>query len=219
MIAERALAIAGPDARLVGRPTSDVAHVHVGPLSPSGRYVPLSGRAVCRSRTRQLTVLPERRSSLTPPEPGSRRVCARCSARLSSCSKGVNGRRAEPCTHRTDYSSRYGHLTRRDFWAQAVMAETLTELEHVAHLSLVVLGHAECDLPLPVHHEGIDGASLTELLGRLRERLADYPNRHLGEAFTALVESGYAQAKAQRQATWREREERIRRVGFVNATT
>ena len=218
MIHEAALAAAGPGALLVARPAG-VAHVYAGPLTPSGRFAAASGRTVCRARTRRLSVLPEHPSSLAPREPGSKRLCVRCSARLSSC-KGVNDRRAEvPCTHRTEYRRRYGSLAPRDFYAQALMAETLDELEQLAHLSLVVLGHARCDQPMPVTHEGYASGSLTQLLGRLRERLADHPNRHLSEAFTALVESGYAQAKADRHAVWAEREDRIRRLGFINATT
>lgn len=222
MIAEKALAIAGPGAHLVARPAGDVAHVYTGPLTPSRRYVPRTGRTVCRAHTRRLEVLPERRSSLAL-EPGSLRVCARCSARLStwssagSCS-GVNGRRAE-LLHRSDYARRYAGLTRRDFWGQAVMAESLDELDRVAHLSLVVLGHAECDLPLPVHHEGIPGQSLTELLGGLRERLAGYPNRAAGLRLNDLVAAGAEKAARERHNAWREREARIRRLGFVNATT
>lgn len=218
MIHEKALALAGPGALLVARPAG-VAHVYTGPLTPSGRYAAAAGQTVCRARTRRLTVLPERPSSLAPRETGSPRLCARCSARLASC-KGVNARRAEPpCIHRSHYRRRYAALTLRDLWAQAVMAETLDELEAVAHLSLVLHGHAACDRPMPVSHEGYHAASFTELLGNLRERLAGYPNAHLGEEFRALVESSYAQAKAERHAAWQEREAAIRHLGFVNATT
>lgn len=216
MIAEAALAAAGPDAHLAHRPAG-VLHVYVGPTTPAG-YVPRRNRPVCRAYTRQLRTIPqsERRSSLDPqPVP---RVCARCSARLSSC-KGVNARRAEPvCVHRDDFRRRYADLTRRDLWAQVVMAETVQELDAIAHLSLILLGHAVCEQPLPVSHEGYRAPSLTRLIGETRERLADYPNRDRGEALTALVETGYAQAKASRKATWQEREDRIKRLGFVAAT-
>jgi hypothetical protein len=123
----------------------------------------------------------------------------------------------QPCTHRTDYAYRYAGLTRRDVWAQVVMAETLAELEHIAHVSLVVLGHQVCQAPLPVSHEGLHAASLTELIGRRREALAGYPNRGRSEALNALIASGYAQAKAERAALHKEREDRIRRLGFTNA--
>jgi hypothetical protein len=138
---------------------------------------------------------------------------------MASC-PGVNARRAEPvCAHRDDFRRRYADLTRRDLWAQLVMAETVEELEAVAHLSLLLLGHAACQDPLPVAHEGYRARSLTELIGDTRERLAGYPNRGRADSWQALVESGYAQAKAERKATWQEREDRIQRLGFINATT
>lgn len=214
MIAEAALATAGPDSCLVGRPTTDVAHVYVGPLTPSG-FVPRRSRPVCRARTRRLAVLPERQTSLVC-DASTRRVCARCSACLA---RRRAGQAEPPCTTRAEFSLRYAGLTRRDLWAQAVMAETLEEINAVAHLSLVVLGHHACQQPLPVSHEEHHAGSLTELIGRRREHLAGFPNRHRSDALQALIETGYAQAKAERKAAWQDREDRIRRLGFINATT
>lgn len=214
MITETALTIAGPTAVLVGRPAG-VAHVYVGPLTPSERFVPRGARAVCRAHTRRLAVLPERQTSLVC-DPNAPRMCARCVARLSSSD---DRRAASPCIHYTDYRTTYAALTWRDLWAQAVMAETLTELEHVAHLSLVVLGHDACERRLPVSHEEIPGNTLNELIGYARERLADYPNRARSEAITQLILTGYAQAKAERAAAWKNREDLIARIGFTNATT
>ncbi|MDN4174695.1 hypothetical protein QWY28_17165 [Nocardioides sp. SOB77] len=215
MIAEAALHAAGPDAVLVARPTG-VAHIYTGPLTPGGS-VPRRCRPACGAHTRRLTVIPssERRSSLDPSTAIT--VCARCSARLS---RQMRDRRAEPNpVTATDYRNTYGDLTRRDLWADAVMAETLEEIEAVAHLSLVLLGHPACEQPLPVAHvETQPARTLTQLIGHIRERLADYPNRDRSEAFHALVATGYAQTRAERHQLWQDREQRIARLGINNAT-
>lgn len=75
------LAAARMHAVLVTRPGSDVFHVYAGPLTPSGRFVPRAARTVCTARTRRLSVL-ERVGAVL--DLAGRRVCGRCSARLSA---------------------------------------------------------------------------------------------------------------------------------------
>jgi len=94
------------------------------------------------------------------------------------------------------------------------MAETTDELDHVAHLSLVVLGHRACEAPLPVSHEGYRAHSLTQLIGQLRERLADYPNRWHGDVWNEARERADARRKADREEA---RAERERRRGLTRA--
>lgn len=214
MIPTAALAAAGTDSLLVARPRG-VAHVYVGPLTPAG-YVPRTRRTVCRAHTRRLAPIPLERCSSLDPASSEHRLCARCSARLAT----QRARRAEPTpVTRDQYRARYAGLTRRDLWAQTLMAESLEEINAVAHASLLVLGHPACEQRLPVVHAETRGdLTLTRLIGRTRERLADYPNRARGEALKALIESGYAQDKAERIAIHKDREERIARLGFINAT-
>lgn len=215
MIPEAALAAAAPGTILVARPHRRVAHLYRGPLTPSG-YVPRTHRTVCRAHTRRLAPLPtERRSSLDPASSGHR-VCARCAVRLPS---HIGRRTARTPRTRQEWARRYAGLELRDLWAQTLTAETLDELEAVAHASLLVAGHATCQQPAPAPVRWAPhGITLTQLIGNTRERLADYPNRARSEALTALVETGYAAAKAQRIADRQDREARIRRVGFINAT-
>lgn len=214
MTPSAALTLAGHDAHLVIRAGRPIAHLYVGPLTPSG-YVPRTHRTVCRVRTRRLATLPpERRTSLDPASPAPR-MCARCSASLVS----QVARLAEPTHTRHQWAEKYAGLDLRDLWAQALTAETLEEIQAVAHASLIVAGHAACErrapaaVPWAPHH-----CTLTRLIGDTRERLAGYPNRDRSEALTALIETGYAHAKAERIAAWKDREQRIARLGFNNAT-
>lgn len=210
VIVERALALAGPDAVLASRPRG-VPHVYVGPLTPSGRQVPRAGRTVCRARTRRLTVIPsERRSSLDPCGPS--RVCARCSACLSRDGQ------AEPLTSRAAYLEEYSGATKADVAFALELAATVAEVDAAAHLSLVLFGVAGCNDGFTEH--GRDWVSLHQLVFRHRGRVGAF---NTPEAIAAAdrdriaSENAAQQRASERKQMWREREDRIARLGFNNA--
>lgn len=214
MIAERALTLAGPDAVLVSRPRG-VPHVYTGPLTPSGRFARAAGRTVCRAHTRRLTVLPrsERRSSL---DPEARRLCARCSARLSD----LDPRAGEPSpVHRDQWRREYAEVTRADVAAALLVAADEAEVDAASHLSLLLFGVAGCAQPF--HEHARTWPALADLTHGARGRVGAF-NTPAAVAAAELdlerLQASNAQAKAERHQVWADREERIRRLGFVNAT-
>lgn len=108
---------------LVARPHSPVVHVYAGPLTPSGRSIPRAARAVCSARTRRLYVL-ERDGSVL--DLGGRRVCGRCSARLSA-----TARRAEQPIQRAACVEFYAGLTLADLVVAIAMATTVEETHRI----------------------------------------------------------------------------------------
>lgn len=124
-------AAAGPRARLAGRPRG-VAHIYVGPLSPSGRYVARGGRTACRAHTRRLSILAP--LSMRRGGPSSRRVCARCSARLAP------HRRAEQLPSRDDILRDYGSVTIPQLTASAAACTTVSESHQLGLIASVLFG-------------------------------------------------------------------------------
>jgi hypothetical protein len=122
---------AGPAARLVGRPRG-VAHIYVGPLTPSGRFAAAAGRTACRARTRRLSILAP--MSCRRGEPSSRRVCARCSARLTP--QG----RAEHLPNRDAIVAAYGTLTLPQLQAAAGACTTPAESHQLGLITAVLYG-------------------------------------------------------------------------------
>lgn len=132
------LAVARMHGVLVTRPGSRVFHVYAGPLTPSGRFVPRVARTACGARTRRLSVL-ERVGSVL--DLGGRRVCGRCSARLSAVA-----RRAEQPVSRDDFLRVYGGLsgvTLGDLVVALAMCTTVDENRRVAYVASVVHGFME----------------------------------------------------------------------------
>lgn len=84
MTARISLAVARMHGVLVARPSSPVFHVYAGPLTQSGRFVPRASRPVCGARTRRLVVVERAGACL---DTGGRRVCERCSVRLSAIAR------------------------------------------------------------------------------------------------------------------------------------
>jgi hypothetical protein len=181
MIAERALQLAGPGAVLAARPTG-VAHVYTGPLTPSGRFIPRAGQAVCRARTRQLRVVPTPPgwSTLQCSQAGARRLprlCARCSTCLSRRVPSPHGA-ASPVgrqveqhpTSRAAYRHRFADLTPADLWVAAQLATTPEELAAVGHLSLVLFGHHGCTRPVTCR-SGRIRTSLHQAISTRRKQL------------------------------------------------
>lgn len=202
VIVERALTLAGPDAVLVSRPRG-VPHVYVGPLTPSGRLVPRAGRAVCRARTRRLTVLPsERRSSLDPCGPS--RVCARCSACLSRDGQ------AEPLTSRAAYLEEHSGATKADVAFALELATTVAEVDAAAHLSLVLFGVAGCNDGFAEH--GRTWLSLHQLVvaarGRVGGGFVDAFSRKVAQRQDELLADALEQRTRERREVWLERQAR-----------
>jgi len=195
-----ALALAGRTARLVARPTG-VAHVYTGPLTPSGRSIPRSGRPACRAWTRRLYVLSPA-GDVADADP--RGLCTRCVTCLA-----VLPRPAGQVTSRSDYLATYGHVTAGDLAADAVTATTAEEIDTVGHLSLLVVGH-----------QASNAAGLTQLLARHRFRVAGSTSEaaagraRAAEAAAAAVEQRKANAREVRER----REDQVARIGINNAT-
>ncbi|MCM0622598.1 hypothetical protein [Nocardioides bruguierae] len=252
------LTAAGLGAVYVSRPTG-VAHVYVGPLTPGG-HVPRARRAYCRAHTRRLTVIQTGRLASTGPVSGHR-VCARCVTCLSKgarqstptgpgpvaspdqarattpvpatpASTSTSASAAEPFRPTRDqYAARYADLTYLDAWAQVIAAETLAELEHIAHVSLLVLGHRASEQRMaaalasarpgrPVRHEETRvAATLTELISMRRERFAGQPHA----ALWADLDAASLAATENRKAAAREiRKDKARRehdLGINRART
>lgn len=103
----RILAAHRAGAHLVHRPAG-VVHVHTGPLTPSGRYAAATGRTVCGTRTRRLTVLEQAGGPL---DLRGRRFCRRCTAVLPP----AWGTAVQHPVSRDDWARAYGHLTLDDF--------------------------------------------------------------------------------------------------------
>lgn len=159
MIPELALALAGPGSVLASRPRGVVHVVTAGPLTPAGA-IPRARRPVCRTRTRQLrrVAIPTGWSSLHP-ESRLPRLCARCSACLVRRQDSQTPRVVSPAGQaeqlpRDHYRRLYADLTAADLVVAAHCAVTPDEVDQVAHLSLLVLGHRGCTAPnnLPSGH-------------------------------------------------------------------
>lgn len=135
MSAHVGLAAARLHAVLVHRPGSGVFHVYAGPLTPSGRFVPRTGRTACSARTRRLSVL-ERVGSVL--DLGGRHLCGRCEARLCAAA----GRASQPVS-RDDFLRTYGGLngvTLGDLVVALAMCRSVEENRRVAFVASVVHG-------------------------------------------------------------------------------
>lgn len=219
MYAERALRIAGPSAVLVARPGSHVMHVYAGPLTPSGRFVPRSGRTACRAHTSRLSVLnPSAASSLAPT---GRRMCARCSARLAGPvpSTGAltpsKGRAEQQHLSREQLRARYVDVTPADLVRWLTAAATEDDVDEAAHVSLLLFGPAGCQTTTAAAPDG-QVLTLHGAVHAHRRRVQGHP-----DPFPNLVISSaeYLERRRAIRAEHRqERDERIRRLGFTNAT-
>jgi hypothetical protein len=161
----RALTLAPEPAVLAARPTSPVAHVHVGPLTRSRRFIPRAARPVCGMRTRRLHVLTETPFMVA----ATRRLCVRCSDHLSArvhtgdqCAApqrergpghptpavpapaGVGPHTTDELVSRDDYAAAYADLTPVDIALGAWVAETVEEVEHLELLALLLVGYPDC---------------------------------------------------------------------------
>jgi uncharacterized protein (DUF433 family) len=198
LIVETALKAAGPGSVLAARPAG-VTHVYVGPLTPSGRFIPRNRRAVCRAHTRRLGVTDPPRSSLHPDGAGVR-LCARCSACLTRrrMPRGDVVGQVEQLLTRDDYRVRYGHLTETDLYLAAHTAETADELDVVGHLSLLLLGHRGCDVMVR-RPDGSLGSSLHAVISHRRKQLIPQVRPDLMQLRRELLDNRRADVRAARE--------------------
>lgn len=131
----RLVAAVGAGAVLVGRPRSGVLHVYAGPLTPSGGFVPMSGRTVCRVRTRRLSVFKQASPLL---HAGTRRVCARCEAGLPAA-LGVDGRR-DLGVSRGEWMAAFGHLSPQLLRWAGSRCRTVAESHEVGRVATMLHG-------------------------------------------------------------------------------
>lgn len=200
---------------LVARPAG-VVHAYVGPLTPSGRHVPRAGRTVCRAHTRRLHVLERTTVTLGRRESSGPQVCARCSARLT-LPRVTGGPSTIPT--RDDALRTYADTTAFDLAVQAWMAETPEDLERVEWLALLVVGFPACATEPVVSPGGKVTGPLDDHITRARARVgAHRGSKHLADVARENREIAVAAGKATRHAAWKERQDRITRLGFVNAT-
>lgn len=194
-----ALVTAGRGAVLVHRPTG-VLHVYTGPLTRTGAAVPRRHRAVCRTRTRRLTVAPI-------PSDGRHqvraRLCAHCSARLHQ------GGRAEPLRTRLDVATRHAGLDEAHLIRALAAAVTPADVALVGQVALTVLSR-------PARGRNGVPTSFAVAMGRARVRVADAPDP-TGARLAELRPLVDARRRAENAEAWAERENRIRRIGITNA--
>lgn len=171
---------------LVARP-GGVVHVAVSPLTPSGRFIPVAARAVCRTHTRRLSVVQRRAGGRTPDISG-RRVCVRCITSLTATVDlpGLDGR---PMTRAQEVEA-FELLT------PAVLAEvatTLTSVEQTHELGrLASVLHGQPSMKPSAFRTEVEAevADLHDLIHRTRRRLTS-------EAMTPEERDTVARAREQ----------------------
>ena len=195
---------------LVSRPAG-VLHAYVGPLTPSGRFIPRAARPACGTHTRALGVVPLS-------EVRRQRVCVRCSARLTRGTPATGGAGNQT---RAQLLAAYDGVTAFDLAVDAYRAETPEDVERVEWLGLLLFGFPAVNRDPVVSPDGKVTGPLDEHVAHARRRL-HITRDHLGpNARATAVENELVarhNAKGHRRAGWRDREDRIARLGFVNAT-
>ena len=201
-------AAAGPGAHLVARPNG-VLHTYSGPLTPSGRRVPRSGRAGCNVRSRTLT-------AVSLPAVESRRVCGRCAARLTTspaCEPGS--------LHREAARALYADVTPFDLAVDAWRCETEEDVTRLEWVALLIVGLAALKRDPVVAPSGKTSPPLEQLIARARTRVVGYRD-YMAPSMRAVARENELlarhAAKGRRKEGWLDREGRIERLGFVNAT-
>lgn len=125
---------------LVQRPGSPVVHLYSGPLTPSGCWVPRSGRTVGGTRTKRLSVL-ER--SLRLLEDDGLRCCAHCTARLTA----HIGRAVHPVT-RDQNLDHYRGLTLSDLAVAVRISTTVDDTHRIGFVLSLLFGPAPVRRPV-----------------------------------------------------------------------
>lgn len=188
-----------------------VLHAYVGPLTPTGRS-PRGGRPVCGTRTRTLRAIPHS-------EVRRLRVCERCRAHLDRLGK-AGGVGTQPPS-RGQLLAAYDGVTAFDLALDAWRAETAEDLERVEHLALLIVGIRASKTEPVVSPGGKVTGPLDEHIAKARRRLGIVRDPLAGPLRAAAQENELLArhaVKARRKEGWRDREARIERLGFVNAT-
>lgn len=138
MSTHRGLVVARMHGVLVTRPGSPVFHVYSSPLTPSGRFIPRAARPVCSARTKRLVVL-ERVGSVL--DPAGRRLCGRCSARLSALA-----RRAEQPPSNVDARKAFWEgvgITSTDLVVALALAASVEETYAIGNVTNLLFGRVD----------------------------------------------------------------------------
>lgn len=194
---------------LVARPRG-VLHAYVGTLTPSERSTPRGARPACGTRTRALRVVPLS-------EVRRRRVCVRCTARLS---RGPHAAGEAGIQSRTELMAAYDGVTAFDLAVEAWRAETPADVERVEWLALLLVGYPATARVDVVSPEGKVTVPLDVHIARARRRLGITRDVLDDEARAAAQENELLARHAAQQRRgegWRDREARIARLGFNNA--
>lgn len=193
---------------LAARPAG-VLHAFAGPLTPSGRFTPRAARPACGVHTRVLRVIPLS-------EVRRRRVCVRCTARLA---QSLPGEASHPT--RAQLQAAYDGVTPFDLAVDAWRAQTSEDLARVEWLTLLLVGYPACTTDQVVSPEGKVTGPLDDHIAKARRRLGIVRDAMGPELRAAANENELLArhaAKQRRHEGWRDREDRIARLGFINAT-
>lgn len=209
LLADARLACQAP-VSLASRPAG-VLHAYTGPLTPSGRC-PRGARPVCGARTRTLRGIPLS-------EVRRLRVCKRCHAHLDRLGK-AGGVGTQPPS-REQLLAAYVGVTAFDLAVDAWRAETAEDVERVEHLALLLAGLTATRTEPVVSPDGKETGPLDEHIAKARRRLGIVRDPLAGPLRAAATENEVLArhaAKERRKQAWLDREDRIERLGFVNAS-
>lgn len=186
-----------------------VLHAYRGPLTPSGRSVPRAGRAECNVHTRTLGVV-----ALSTV--GRRRVCGRCRARLAASPV------CEPGTlPRHEARALYSDVTPFDLAVDAWRCETEADIDRLEWIALLIVGLPALKRDPVVAPSGKTNPPLDQLIARARRRISgvrDVLSPSMRAAADENEHEAREAARLGRKKGWQDREDRIARLGFVNAS-
>lgn len=182
-------------------------HVYVGPLTPSGRFVPHGHRTVCGTRTRRLSV-----DGPVPVNVVARRMCRRCTCLLLGKS-----RRVQLPTRREECVAEFAGLTAWDLAVDAFMAETEPEVERLEWLALVMVGFPACQRDPITAPTGKVSPPLDIHISRARIRVGAQRDTEGGRRLQILIAENQEIRKRERKEVWDDRERRIADIGYINA--
>lgn len=202
-----ALTVARLHGVLAVRRHSDVFHIYVGTTTPGGRTT-RSARPVCNAHTRPLTIL--RRCGVTVDTHG-RRMCARCSARLSAIAH-----RAEQPPLNLDAEKTFWQATgidSPDLVVALAVASTVEETHAIARVTNLLKGPVHTTVTPRPEAAGKEQARWDfeqQLLKRRRELRAAELTPEQRE--TAAVKRDVATAREQQIAAARQKQDRLNRA-------
>ncbi|WP_157550503.1 hypothetical protein [Nocardioides jensenii] len=146
---------------------------------------------------------------------GDESLCLRCSA----CLRPGKARQAEPIT-RDEHMAAYAGVTGFDLAYRAYAAQTVTEVEQLEHLALLVVGFPVCKKDPVLSPTGKTTPPIDKHLATARVRVGGTHNAITEEA--REIEAGRRalaaeQRRRDRHDAWAEKETRREQIGFVNA--